>query len=68
MAEERSGGESVLWFIVGGLLGAGAALLLAPTSGEQTRAKLGDWLNQAEKGGRRLLHEGREKIRKSTES
>lgn len=34
---EREGASAVKWFIVGGLLGAGMALLFAPQSGGETR-------------------------------
>jgi gas vesicle protein len=57
------GGDSLVSFLFGALLGAGAALLLAPTSGEETREKLADWLKLAEKKGQRLLHEGRERMK-----
>jgi gas vesicle protein len=33
-------GTAVTWFIAGGVVGACAALLLAPTSGERARARL----------------------------
>jgi len=38
---ERDGSSSVVWFLVGGLLGAGLALLYAPQSGARTRRDLG---------------------------
>ncbi len=37
---ETEGGSSAGWFLFGALLGAGAALLLAPQSGERTRREL----------------------------
>ena len=42
---DNSGGEVGAFFagfLVGGLIGAGAALLLAPQSGEETRAQIRD--------------------------
>jgi gas vesicle protein len=38
MSDETSGADFLAGFIVGGLVGAAAALLLAPQSGEETRA------------------------------
>ena len=37
MAEESRTGEKALFFVLGGLIGAAVALLLAPRSGEETR-------------------------------
>jgi gas vesicle protein len=36
----REGDSGVRWFLLGALLGAGAALLMAPASGEETRRRL----------------------------
>lgn len=38
---EREGGSSLWWLLVGGAIGAGIALLLAPQAGEKTRRQLG---------------------------
>ena len=38
---ERGGGSSLWWFLVGGALGAGLALLFAPQSGDRTRRMVG---------------------------
>jgi gas vesicle protein len=37
MPEESRTGEKALFFVLGGLIGAAVALLLAPRSGEETR-------------------------------
>ena len=37
MAEESRTGEKALFFVLGGLIGATVALLMAPRSGEETR-------------------------------
>jgi len=37
MAEDSKAGEKALFFMIGGLVGAAVALLLAPRSGEETR-------------------------------
>jgi gas vesicle protein len=59
MSDER--GEGLVWFLLGGLLGVGAALLLAPASGDDTRRRLLDWADQAKERGGRLVKEGRER-------
>ncbi len=41
-SEQRAAG--LAYFIVGAALGAALGLLLAPSPGEETREKLGDWL------------------------
>lgn len=38
---EREGSASVVWFLVGGVVGAALALLFAPHSGDHTRRVLG---------------------------
>jgi gas vesicle protein len=38
---EREGSASVMWFLIGGAVGAALALLFAPHSGDQTRRVLG---------------------------
>jgi gas vesicle protein len=43
---EREGSASVMWFLVGGAVGAALALLFAPQSGDQTRRRLGRRLNK----------------------
>ena len=40
MSEQGGGGEFFAGLLIGAILGAGAALLMAPQSGEQTRQKL----------------------------
>ena len=43
MATERNDAAGYLgWFFLGGILGAAAALLLTPKTGQQTRALLGE--------------------------
>ena len=53
MASERNETGSYLgWFFLGGILGAAAALLLAPKTGRETRELLseqgGDWARRAQ--------------------
>jgi len=40
------GGSSAWWFLIGGALGAGLALLFAPQSGDRTRRVVGRKLNK----------------------
>jgi gas vesicle protein len=56
MARDNTAGV-VGWLVVGALLGAAVALLLAPESGEHTRRKL---MNQAERGRKTILESGQE--------
>ena len=52
MANNDSGGSFVLGFLIGGLVGAAVGLLIAPKSGQDTRAELTErseaWRNRAE--------------------
>jgi gas vesicle protein len=52
MARNDNGGSFVLGFLVGGIVGAAVGLLLAPRSGQDTRAELAGrseaWRNRAE--------------------
>lgn len=54
---DRSGESGVVSFLLGGVIGAAVALLLAPTSGEETRRRLNDWLEENRKRTRDFLDE-----------
>ena len=41
-------------FLAGALLGAGVALLLAPKSGEETRAQMSEWARRAQEKAREV--------------
>jgi gas vesicle protein len=56
MARDNTAGV-VGWMVVGVVLGAAVALLLAPEAGARTRRKLVD---QAEKGRKTILESGQE--------
>ena len=43
----ENNGNTLLAFIVGGIIGAGLALLYAPSSGEETRRRLREQVDQA---------------------
>jgi len=62
MAQES--GDKVVWFLAGAAIGAAIALLYAPASGEETRAKLIDRANEGRDllgdRGRDLMDRGRE--------
>ena len=52
MASNDNGGSFVLGFLIGGIVGAAVGLLIAPRSGQDTRAELAGrseaWRNRAE--------------------
>jgi gas vesicle protein len=56
MARDNTSGL-IGWLVVGAILGAAVALLLAPESGEKTRRKL---MKQAERGRKTILESGQE--------
>jgi gas vesicle protein len=62
MAQEN--GDKVVWFLAGAAIGAAIALLYAPASGEETRAKLAEKANEGRdllgERGRELMDRGRE--------
>ena len=62
MAQES--GDKVVWFLAGAAIGAAIALLYAPASGEETRAKLLEKANEGRgafgDSGRELMERGRE--------
>ena len=54
----RNNGAGVIgWLVVGAVLGAAVALLMAPEAGERTRRRL---VNQAERGRKTLLQSSQE--------
>lgn len=56
MARDNAAGL-IGWLVVGAVLGAAVALLLAPEAGERTRRKLA---KQAERGRKSILESGQE--------
>jgi gas vesicle protein len=60
MAEHDNSGETVLAFLLGGVVGAAIGILLAPSSGEETRRKIGDWLDESRKKAGDFVEEKRE--------
>lgn len=64
MDNQSNTGSAIGWFVCGVVLGAGAALLLAPESGTKTRKRLA---NQAERGGRTIVESGQDAISRGRE-
>jgi gas vesicle protein len=56
MSEESSAGEKALYLILGAAIGAAAALLLAPRSGEETRKMI---LTKAREGADSVTSQSR---------
>jgi gas vesicle protein len=63
--EGYSGGAMAFALLVGAIIGAGAALLLAPQSGVKTRALLRDYAEKAEDEVRERMGEMREKMKEA---
>lgn len=57
----------VLYFLVGGIVGAGAALLLAPQSGRETREQLGQKLRDGADSARQMKDQMKDGIAQKTE-
>ncbi len=63
--ENDSGvGGAIGWFLCGAVIGAGAALLLAPEAGRHTRRKIA---RQASRGGRTIVESSQDAISKGRE-
>jgi gas vesicle protein len=61
MAEHNGGGEFFAGLIIGGLVGAAVALLMAPQSGEETRAQIRDTSLELRDRANEVIVEAREK-------
>jgi gas vesicle protein len=59
----REGDTGVRWFLLGALLGAGAALLMAPASGEETRRRLSRQARRVRARTEDLMDEFGERVR-----
>lgn len=62
MSDDR-GSNTLLAFLVGGVVGAAVALLYAPRSGRETREMLADKVRDGAARGRELGNQAREKGR-----
>ncbi len=63
--EGFSGGAVAFAFLTGAIIGAGAALLLAPQTGAQTRRMLRSYAEKAEEEVRERMGEVREKVKEA---
>jgi len=72
MEERGSSGatffELSVAFLLGALLGAGAALMFAPASGVETRKKLAEVGEKAIESGKKLAEAGRQQVEKVVET
>ncbi len=64
MDNEGNAGGAIGWFVCGLVLGAGAALLLAPEAGIKTRKRL---TGTAERGGRTIMESSQDAISRGRE-
>ena len=64
MGEEASGSEKALYLILGAMIGATAALLLAPRSGEETRKLIA---SKAREGADAISHRAKDVADKTTD-
>ncbi|MFP4458679.1 MAG: YtxH domain-containing protein [Candidatus Zixiibacteriota bacterium] len=63
MANSRDGiTDFIFGFVVGGVIGAGTALLLAPAKGEETRQMIGGKFNDAVSEGKREIETVRDVV------
>jgi gas vesicle protein len=60
--KDDNGGSAISAFLLGGVIGLAAGVLLAPRSGRDTRRKLQRFIDELEDRGGDLLEEGREMI------
>ena len=63
--EGYSGGAVAFAFLAGAIIGAGAALLLAPQTGAQTRNQLREYAQRAEDEVRERMGDVREKMKEA---
>jgi gas vesicle protein len=64
---DRSTGSIILAFFIGGLVGAGVALLLAPRPGEETRQKVKELAEEAKKKATQYAEEVKSKVTSTVE-
>lgn len=64
---ENNSGEGILAFLLGGVAGAVVGLLIAPCSGDETRRKVVDWIDENRDKARRLVEKEREFLQSKKE-
>lgn len=67
MSEERGAGGVLVAFMLGAIAGAAVALLVAPSSGEETRRKLGERAREGRDKAAEAARQGREFLRNQRE-
>jgi len=70
MGHEQDGfssGSVLLSFLLGGMVGAGLALLLAPQSGQETRRKIKELADEAKEKASEYTGTAKERIRSTVE-
>ncbi len=70
MGNEESGysaGSLILGFFIGGLVGAGVALLLAPQPGAETRQKIKELTDEAKEKAAKYAEEVKSKVTSTVE-
>jgi len=63
----RSTGSIILAFFIGGLVGAGVALLLAPQPGKETRQKIKELADEAKEKAAKYAEEVKSKLTSTVE-
>ncbi len=64
MSEESNAGEKALYFMLGAMIGAATALLLAPRSGEETRKLI---MSKAREGADMIANRTKNVVGKTSE-
>jgi gas vesicle protein len=67
MSDERGAGGVLVAFVLGAIAGAAVALLVAPSSGEETRRKLGEKAREGREKAADAARKGGEFIRNQRE-
>jgi gas vesicle protein len=66
MSENRSG-ETIIAFLLGGVIGAALGILFAPASGKKTRENIGEWMDETKEQAKEKLEKLEEEIKRRKE-